>query len=130
MSRPYDQINGPNAPSDHGKKTYELNFAGLTYKLKSSHDQATVQELAQIVDQKLQQALSTLKSGSYQSAAVLAALNIAEELITLRRNAIEALDRLENRTQRLLDAQAKVRPQLKGTPHEPGSDEDKSTQAF
>lgn len=79
------------------RKTYELVFGGLPFKLKSSHDESTVQELATFVEQKLQQALAATKSGSYQSAAVLAALNIAEELILLKRKAIQELDRIEDR---------------------------------
>ena len=79
------------------KKVYELTFGGLPFKLKSSHDEATVQELAHFVEHKLQQALVATKSGSYQSAAVLAALNIAEELILLKRRAIRELDRIEEK---------------------------------
>jgi len=83
------------------RKTFDLNFAGLPFKLRSSHDAAMVQELAEFVDQKLQQALAATKSGSYQSAAVLAALNIAEELILLKRKALVELERVEAQAQRL-----------------------------
>lgn len=86
------------------KKTFELNFAGLPFKLRSSHDEKTVHELAEFVDTKMQQALSTLKSGSYQSAAVLAALNIAEELILLRKRVHRELDRLDHKTDRIIEA--------------------------
>lgn len=79
------------------KQTYELTFAGLPFKLRTSHDEQTVRELANYVDQKLNEALLATKSGSYQSAAVLAALNIAEELILLKRRALTELDRLEER---------------------------------
>ncbi|GIL16270.1 MAG: hypothetical protein BroJett040_00210 [Oligoflexia bacterium] len=79
------------------KQTYELSFAGLPFKLRTSHDEQTVRELAQFVDKKLNEALVATKSGSYQSAAVLAALNIAEELILLKRRALLELDRLEDR---------------------------------
>ncbi len=80
------------------KKTYELSFGGLPFKLRSSHDEETVKELADFVDLKMQQALQATKSGSFQSAAVLAALNIAEELILLKRQALSELDRIEERT--------------------------------
>ena len=83
------------------KKTYDLVFAGMPFRLRTSHDEQTVQELAEFVDKKLQQALDATKSGSYQSAAVLAALNIAEELILLKRRALKELDRLEERATRL-----------------------------
>jgi cell division protein ZapA len=86
------------------KTTYEFQIAGLAYKLKSSLDETTVQELVEFVDQKVRQALSVTKSGSFQSAAVLAALNIAEELILLKRKAHQELDLLEEKTLKLADS--------------------------
>ena len=86
------------------KTTYEFQIAGLPYKLKSSHDEKTVQDLVDFVDQKVKQALSVTKSGSFQSAAVLAALNIAEELILLKRKAQHELDLLEEKTLKLADS--------------------------
>jgi len=83
------------------RKTYELSFGGLPFKLRSSHDEQTVRELSEFVEQKLQQALSVTKSGSYQSAAVLAALNIAEELILLKRRALRELEKIEDRAQKI-----------------------------
>jgi cell division protein ZapA len=86
------------------KTTYEFQIAGLPYKLKSLHDEATVQELVAFVDNKVKQALTVTKSGSFQSAAVLAALNIAEELILLKRNAQHELDLLEEKTLKLSES--------------------------
>lgn len=87
--------------NDQNKKQYEFAIAGMPYKLRSSHDEATVQELVDFVDQKLRQALAATKSGSFQSAAVLAALNIAEELILLKKRAHRELDLLEEKTMKL-----------------------------
>ena len=83
------------------KELYEFNFGGLPFKLRSSHSEEVVQELAQYVDAKIQQAMKATKSGSFQSAAVLAALNIAEELILLKRQALAELDRVEEKAQRI-----------------------------
>lgn len=83
------------------KKSFEFNIAGLPYRLRSSHDESTVQELVQFVDEKVNQAMAATKSGSFQSAAVLAALNIAEELILLRRRAQKELDVLEQKALRI-----------------------------
>ena len=82
-------------------KAYELKIAGLPFKLRSSHDEETVKELVEFVDQRIQQALQVTKSGSFQSAAVLAALNIAEELILLKRKAHRELDALEKSALRI-----------------------------
>ncbi|MEZ0392982.1 MAG: cell division protein ZapA [Pseudobdellovibrionaceae bacterium] len=86
------------------KTTYEFQIAGLPYKLKSLHDEATVQELVDYVDRKVKEALTVTKSGSFQSAAVLAALNIAEELILLKRKAQRELEILEEKTLKLSDS--------------------------
>jgi cell division protein ZapA len=83
------------------RQAYDLNIAGMSFKLRSSHDEAVVKELVQFVDEKMKQALQALKSGSFQSAAVLAALNIAEELILLKKKAHHELDLLEERALKL-----------------------------
>jgi cell division protein ZapA len=83
------------------RKTYELKIGGLPFKLRSSHDEATVKELVEFVESKLKQALTVTKSGSFQSAAVLTALNIAEELILLKRQALEELNRIQEKTQKI-----------------------------
>ena len=43
------------------KTTYEFQIAGLPYKLKSLHDEQTVEELFEFVDQKVKQSLSVTK---------------------------------------------------------------------
>jgi|GEM_PF-990141 len=104
--RPYDNTEKVSQQGDaqkgaldpQHKVAYEFNIAGLPFKLRSSHDQETVQELVRLVDHKIHQALNATKSGSVQSAAVLAALNLAEELVLLKRRALKELDRLEERT--------------------------------
>ncbi len=83
------------------KKTYDLNIAGMSFKLRSSHDEQTVKELVEFVDGKTKEAMQALKSGSFQSAAVLAALNIAEELILLKKRAHHELDLLEEKALKL-----------------------------
>ena len=83
------------------RKSYDLKIAGLPFKLRSSHDEETVKELVDFVDQKINQALQLAKSGSFQSAAVLAALNIAEELILLKKRAHRELDILEEKALKL-----------------------------
>lgn len=83
------------------KKTFDFLIAGVPYKLKSSHDDATVEELVQFVNSKMNQALSVTKNGSYQNAAVLTAMNLAEELILLKRKAHRELEKLEEKALRI-----------------------------
>ena len=83
------------------KKTFDFLIAGVPYKLKTSHDDATVDELVQFVNSKMNQALSVTKNGSYQNAAVLTAMNLAEELILLKRKAHRELEKLEEKALRI-----------------------------
>lgn len=87
--------------SSSDKTLYEITLGGLPYKIRTSHDEETVRELAAFVEAKIQDGLQATKSGSYQSAAVLAALNTAEELILLKRKAFRELTRLEEKAQRI-----------------------------
>ncbi|UXR65085.1 cell division protein ZapA [Bdellovibrio bacteriovorus] len=83
------------------KKTYNFLIAGVPYKLKTSHDDATVEELVEFVNNRMNQAMSITKNGSFQNAAVLTAMNLAEELILLKRKAHRELEKLEERALQL-----------------------------
>lgn len=83
------------------KKTYNFLIAGVPYKLKTSHDDATVEELVNFVNDKMNQAMSLTKNGSFQNAAVLTAMNLAEELILLKRKAHRELEKLEEKALQL-----------------------------
>lgn len=83
------------------KKTFNFLIAGVPYKLKTSHDEATVQELVQFVNDKMDKAMAATKNGSFQNAAVLTAMNIAEELILLKRKAHRELGKLEEKALQL-----------------------------
>lgn len=83
------------------KKTHEFQIAGVPYKLKTSHDDALVQELVEFLNQRMSQALSVTKNGSYQNAAVLTAMHLAEELILLKRKASHELETLEEKVLKL-----------------------------
>lgn len=83
------------------KKTFDFLIAGVPYKLKTSHDDATVQEMVEFINSKMTQALAITKNGSFQNAAVLTAMNLAEELILLKRKAHRELERIEEKAVRL-----------------------------
>ena len=85
-----------------GSKLYEVEIAGVPLRLKSSHDEQTVNELVASVDQKVREALPLTKTGSIQNAAILASLHLAEENLTLRRKAKAMLEKLENKTQKVI----------------------------
>lgn len=84
------------------RQTYDFKIAGVSYKIKSSHDELTVKELVSFVNDRVTEALAATKNSSFQNAAVLAALNIAEEMILLKRKAQNELDKLEHKAQRIV----------------------------
>ncbi len=86
-----------NAP----KKTFDFKIAGVPYKLKTSHGEQTVNELVDFVNGKITEALSVTKNSSFQNAAVLAAFNIAEEMILLKQRAQAELNKLETKALKL-----------------------------
>lgn len=85
-----------------GRRVFEVTIAGITLKLKSSHDESFVQDLVSFVDSKVSEALPLTKTGSVQMAALLACLNIAEEHVLLKRKAKSELDHLEHKAQHIL----------------------------
>jgi cell division protein ZapA len=76
-------------------RLFEVEIAGVHLRLKSSHDEETVNELVALVDQKIREALPLTKTGSVQNAAILASLHLAEEFLMLKRKAQTELGALE-----------------------------------
>ena len=84
------------------KNMFEVEVAGLPLRLRSSHDEATVQELVQLVNNKVQEVLRSAPQVSYQNALLLTSLHLAEDLIFLRRSTLTEIDRIENQTRQLI----------------------------
>lgn len=76
-------------------KNYEVEIAGVPLRLKSSHDQETVNEILVMVEEQMDQKLAKT---SLRNSALLACLRLAEELYLLKRQTKEELDSLEART--------------------------------
>lgn len=83
-------------------ETYEVQVAGLPLRLKSSHDEQTVQELVELVDQKVKEAMNSNSSISFQKALLLASLHVAEDFIFLKRAVRNRLDTLETKAKSIL----------------------------
>ena len=100
--------------SESGSRTKDLStpvsIAGVPLRLKSSHDVETVNELVRMVDEKIRQAMPLTKTGSIQNASILAALNMAEELLILKRRARELVEGLEARIARVTEDLEKSGP--------------------
>lgn len=84
-------------------RSHEVVLLGKKFKLRSNHDEAHLAELAAYVTSAVTEAqrrgtVSTL------DAALLAALNIADELFQVRRDAEDRLAAIGDKTQALLAA--------------------------
>ncbi|HMN67639.1 MAG TPA: cell division protein ZapA [Bdellovibrionales bacterium] len=82
--------------------TYEVHVAGVPLRLKSSHDEQTVQELIDLVDGRVKQAMAANSNTSFQKALLLASLHVAEDLVFLKRALKNRLDTLENKAKDIL----------------------------
>ena len=87
---------------DANKQTYEVQIAGLGLKLRSAHDAETVNELIELVNDRVQKALDLNPNISFQKALLLASLHIAEDLVFLKRTTHAELDNLETKAKRIL----------------------------
>jgi cell division protein ZapA len=67
-------------------RTISVHILGHEYKVRSTEDGAFVREVALYVDELMHQISAKMASATPSQIAVLAALNIAEELFRARRN--------------------------------------------
>jgi cell division protein ZapA len=93
-----------------------VHILGHEYRIRSTEEPAFVREVALYVDEVMHRISSRMTAGTKSQIAVLAALNIAEELFRERRNGTgmdpeELEQRLRALLQRLDEA----------VPHTPGS---------
>lgn len=89
-------------PDKTTSETYEVQVAGLPLRLKSSHDEQTVQQLIDLVDSKIKEVLSANANISFQKALLLASLHVAEDLVFLKRAVHDRLDILEGKAKNIL----------------------------
>ena len=85
------------------KRSVTVQIAGLRYSLKSDDDDRTIKALAAYVDGKIRDIQKLAKVPDTQAVAVLAALQIAEELFAERRGSAELRKKIREKSQSLLD---------------------------
>ena len=82
----------------------KIQIYGKTYSLKNSSDQVCTEEVAAYVDAKMRELAEVRSKTSSADLAVLAALNIAQELMELQ-NQTEANDKAQSqKIGRMLEA--------------------------
>jgi len=94
------------SPVDDGGRVISVEILGQRYPIRSSLEQEYVARLAAYVDEKVRAAADATPSGDSLRFAVLAALNIADELFRCReanRNRDGVLAERAGELERLLD---------------------------
>ncbi|OQW46891.1 MAG: hypothetical protein A4S09_03000 [Proteobacteria bacterium SG_bin7] len=80
----------------------DITIAGTRLRVRTSLNDEKVSQLVDLVDSKVKSAMKRSNSKSYHKALILAALNIAEELLTLKNQVRNELDTLEDRARDVL----------------------------
>lgn len=84
------------------KSATTVEILGREYRIRGNADEAYVQEVARFVDQRLREVTRGAAGQPADRVAVLAAMNIADELFQLRRASSEEIDDIERRAEGLI----------------------------
>ena len=79
-----------------------IQIFGREYKIKGHADEAYIQEMAEYVDAKMRELSNNSNLPSQERLAILAALNIADELFQERNQTTETFSSIEQRAARLV----------------------------
>ena len=93
------EITKENAPAT---KNLDVEIAGISLKLRTNHSKEVVDQLVSFVDNRCKRVMNTNRKTPVETAAILAALSIAEDLFTLKKEAKESLDQLSLESGKLL----------------------------
>jgi cell division protein ZapA len=85
------------------KQSVTVQIAGARYALKTDEDERWVRQVAAFVDERMRDLQKRGRTPDTQAVAVLAALQIAEELFRERRNGRELRRKIREKSQSLLD---------------------------
>ena len=88
---------------DRSRARTEVRILGKTYTLRSDEDPAFANDTAVLVNAKMREILDKVGTVSPEKVAILAAMNLAADLIKERRDAAEIRQMLRQKTQKLLD---------------------------
>lgn len=85
-------------------KSIRVQIFGMEYSLKSDNSEEYVNEVAQYVDTKIRNLSENTTVKSQTKIAVLAALNIADELFRVRDKYSKALAKIDQKSEELSDS--------------------------
>ena len=87
---------------DDKKQTVSVNILGEEYPLKADADRAYIVQVAKYVDTKMKEVMEKVSAKAPVKVAVLAALNIADELFKERAEKEKKISDIEERAQSLI----------------------------
>ena len=85
--------------SQDSLKRYEVRIGDCSLKLKSSHNLDTLNEIVKVVEHYIRSSKADNQALPAQKAFALSCLNMAEELVCLKKALRMKLERLESSTQ-------------------------------
>jgi len=85
------------------KQNIRVNIYGQEYPIKSEADIDYVQRVAEYVDRKMKEIAEKIPGRTQTQIAVLAALNIADDLFKEREDKEKKLTEVEEKTQSLIE---------------------------
>jgi cell division protein ZapA len=84
------------------KKSYNINILGQELSVLSDADDEHVANVIRLVNEKMEEVLKSANNLKALDVAILAALNVAEDLLKLRGVNKELCDQLESRSEKLI----------------------------
>jgi cell division protein ZapA len=84
------------------KKSYNINMLGQELAVLSDADDEQVTMVIQLVTEKVEEILKSANNLKALDVAILAALNVAEDLLKLRGVNKELCEQLESRSEKLI----------------------------
>jgi cell division protein ZapA len=85
------------------KRSVTVEVAGQKFSLKTDGDEAYIKSLAEFVSDKITEARASGRTFSTHALAILAAMNIADDLFQARTGVAAFKDRVRKKSRRILD---------------------------
>ena len=87
------------ALESHSLKIYDVQIGGYSLRLKANQGTKKVEQLIQTVETRVQESLKNNKNISTQKALILSCLNLAEDHLALKEQALQEINQLESKLQ-------------------------------
>lgn len=84
------------------KKMYDVQVAGISVRLKSSHSEETVSRLTTYISDKIENAQKANPQSSFQNVLFLTCLQMAEELVFTKTELSSELNSIKSEALQLL----------------------------